>query len=165
MNWYAIYTKQGQEIIVSEKLSKLPEIEVINPLIKERKFFRNKLETVQKELFPSYIFARFTVEKYYHTIKYTRGVRRILGDHTGAPFMVDEMIINTIKERMVDGFIKLEPTLLKSGDTVIINKGPFQGFMGVFLSETKPLERVAILLDAMNYQGKVEIDSCLVSKY
>ncbi|MBF0542177.1 MAG: hypothetical protein HQK91_12100 [Nitrospirae bacterium] len=164
MNWYAIYTKPGKEIIVSDKLSKLSEIEVINPIIKEKKFFRNKLVTVETELFPSYIFARFNMENYYHTIKYTRGIKRILGENTGSPFIVDEMIIDSIKDRMVDGFIRLEPPLFNLGDTVFINEGPLKGFMGVFLSETKPLERVAILLNAVSYQGKVEIDSCLVSK-
>jgi transcription antitermination factor NusG len=164
MNWYAIYTKSGQETIVSDKLSRLAEIEVVNPIVREKRFFKKKLVEMETELFPSYIFARFMIENYYHTIKYTRGVKRVLGENTGSPFIVDDAIIRSIKDRMVDGYIRFDPPSLKSGDTVFINDGPLKGFMGVFLSETKPMERVAILLNTVNYQGKVDISRYMVSK-
>lgn len=162
MNWYVIYTKPGKESDICEKLSKLAKIEVFNPIIKERKFLRGKPVIIETELFPSYIFARFNFKDYYHTVKYTRGVKRIVGENTGT--CVDEAVIKTIKERMIDGYVMLDLPTLNPGDAVLINEGPLKGFMGVFLSETKPMERVAILLNTVNYQGKVEIDSCLVSK-
>ncbi len=116
MHWYSIYTKPGREKFISERLSQLTDIEILNPIIKFKKFRRGRLALVDEELFPSYIFAKLDIEKYFRTIKYTRGVKRFLGDSNGYPYVVDEAIIKNIKERMVDGYIRLDPPDLKKGD-------------------------------------------------
>ncbi len=164
MKWYAIYTKPKREKVVVEYLSRLEDIEILNPIAKVKKFHRKKLALMEEELFPSYLFARFDFERYYHTITYTRGVKRILKTKTGVPFIVDPSIIDSIRERIVDGFVLMDPPALKEGDAVSIKEGPLKGFMGVFLSETKPLERVTILLDTLTYQARVEVDRCLLVK-
>ncbi len=164
MNWYAIYTKQGKEKAVIQMLSRVSEIETFNPLVRVKKFVRKRLTTVEEELFSSYIFARCDMKKYYRTIKYTRGVRRLLGDSRGFPYIVDEEIIESIKERITDGFVRLDPPDLRKGDKVHITEGPFKGLTGIFLSETKPEERVTILLSTITYQAKVEVDRYLITK-
>ncbi len=158
MNWYAIYTKPHKEKLVAELLSNLTDVEVLNPIVKVKKFRNKRLTSANEELFPSYIFARFDLYKYYHTIKYTRGVRKFVGRTESLPYIISEDIINMIKERIVNGYIRLDPPELKKGDKVIVRFGPMRGLRGIFLSDTKPSERITILLNTLSYQAKVEID-------
>lgn len=162
-NWYCIYTKPKQEDLVSRRLIEIPEIEVFNPKLKQKRYVRGRLKEAVEELFPCYIFSKFNPDRYYHMVKYTRGIRRIVGNK-GAPFIVDESIIALIRSRVKEGFVNLEPLEFKSGEQVVIKDGPFSGLMGIFLRGLKARERVLVLLNTIAYQAKIEIDRCLLSK-
>ena len=158
-NWYCIYTKPKQEDLVTKKLSDIPAIEVFNPKLKKKKYVRGRFKEVIEELFPCYVFSRFNSDRYYHMVKYTRGVRRIVGN--GVPFIVDEATIELMKSGIKEGFVYHEPPILKSGEQIVIKDGPFSGLAGIFLKELKAKERVLILLNTIAYQPKIEIDRCL----
>jgi transcription antitermination factor NusG len=115
-------------------------------------------------LFPSYIFSRLDLYEHYHTIRYTRGVRRFVGDSTGSPYVVDESLIGIIRSKMQDGCISLEHPRIIKGEKVIILNGPFSGLTGLFMNELKPSERVVILLNTLQYQAKVEVPAELVAR-
>lgn len=162
--WYCIYTKPKKEDLVCRQLMKLPEIEVFNPKLKRKKYVRSRLTQVVEELFPCYIFLKLNLERYFHLVKYTRGVKRFVGDSFNMPYTVDESIIDFIKSKRKEGFIHIEPPGLTDGDRVVILKGPFSGLTGIFLKETKPNERIMILLNTIEYQAKVEIEKELIAK-
>jgi transcription antitermination factor NusG len=119
---------------------------------------------VIEEFFPCYLFARFDGARYYHMIKYTRGVRRIVGDSQGYPRIVDDALIETIKSRSKDGYVSIEENQLHRGDKVMIKGGPFDGFMGLFVQDLKPRERVLVLLNTLNYEARIDIYRDLVVK-
>jgi transcription antitermination factor NusG len=145
-------------------LEQLPDIEILNPKLKRKRFIRGRwIETVE-DFFPCYIFLRLDINRYYRTVKYTRGVRKFVGDSSGIPYVVDMSIIESIKERMREGFVEILSTELRPGDRVIIRDGPLSGFEGIFLKELKPKERVLILLNAIQYKARVEIDRSLLGK-
>lgn len=156
-HWYCIFTKPRQADVVAQKLILLPEIEVFTPKLKRNKVRRGSYTEVIEELFPSYIFSRFSLERYAHMIRYTRGVRRIVGDTEGYPITVDERIIRTIQENVQDGFVVITPPDLKTGDPVRVTDGPFAGLAGIFLKELKPRDRIVILLNAIHYQARVQV--------
>jgi transcriptional antiterminator RfaH len=162
--WYCVYTKPRQSDLVCRRLEQLPDIEVLNPKLKRRRFIRGRwIETVE-DFFPCYIFLRLDINRYYRTVKYTRGVRRFVGDSSGIPYVVDLSIIESIKERMVEGFVEIGPSELRPGDRVVIREGPLSGFEGIFLKELKPKERVLILLNTIQYKAKVEIEKVFLYK-
>ena len=163
-NWYCIYTKAGKEEAVSRALRERLDLEVFNPKIKRKKFVRGRYVEALEELFPCYIFSRFELDLYFHTIKYTRGVRKIVGDSLGSPYVVDEAIIKAIESRMVNGFVSLQPQRFSPGEKVAIQEGPLKGLEGIFLEEVKPKDRVLILLNAIRYQAKIEIERDFVGK-
>lgn len=163
-NWYCIYTKAGKEEAVSKALRERLGMEVFNPKIKRKRFIRGRYVEALERLFPCYIFSRFELDRHFHTIKYTRGVRRIVGDSLGSPYVVDEAIIKSIKSRMVDGFVTLQPRRFAPGEKVVIQEGPLKGLEGIFLEEVKPKERVLILLNAIRYQAKVQIEPHFVDR-
>jgi len=161
--WYCIYTKRGYEDKVTFKLSELPNMEILNPKIQRHKYLRSRLVLVTEELFPSYIFAHLELEQYGHLVQYTRGVRRFVGDRSGMAYEVDPSIIEFITTRLHNGIVVLEKDLLRPGDKVRIQDGPFAGITGEVLFQMKPSERVMVLLTSLERQLKVELpSSCVV---
>ena len=89
-------------------------------------------------------------------IKYTRGVRRIVGGDM--PWPVSEEIIDLIRNQEEDGIITIKPPQLKYGDSVAINDGPLAGLNGIFEKELNGQERVVLLLNAIEYQARAVVD-------
>jgi transcription antitermination factor NusG len=162
--WYCIYTKPSYEDHLSRKLTGIDSIEILNPKLRRKKYIRGRLKEAIEQFFPCYIFARFDIFDHYHIIRYTRGVRRIVGDAMDSPHAVDECIIDILKSKIIEGFIKLEPPVLRKGEQVFIKDGPFGGFMGLFVEEIKPRERVMVMLNTIGYQARVEVERSLVSR-
>lgn len=165
-NWYCVYTKAKQEDPVARKLAELPNMEVFSPKIKRSKYTRSTIRELQEQLFPSYLFIRFDPQfsGYIHLVKYTRGVKRFIGDRDGIPFIVDEAIIESIRTRMNNGFVHLERPKLVQGDKVRINEGPFSDLNGIFYEELKAKDRVLILLNTIHYQAKLAINGEFIAK-
>lgn len=163
-NWYCVYTKPAQEDAVARKLSELLGLEVFNPKIKTKKFSRAKLVESIEGLFPCYFFTRFDHTKYIHTITYTRGVKRFVGDAAGIPYVVDDAIIESIQARLKEGFVALNSTRFVGGERVLVEEGPFSGLSGLFINDLRPNERVLILLDAIRYQATLEINREMVAR-
>ena len=160
MKWYAIYVKPKQEDKVEETLARA-SIEVFNPKLRRKRLIRGKYEPVIRPFFPNYIFAKFDSSTQYHMIKYTRGVRGIVGN-LGSPWPVSEEIINIIKSRInEEGFIVITPDI-KIGDKVEITEGLFRGFIGIFEREMKDSDRIIVLLNTIEYQARVEIEKELL---
>jgi transcriptional antiterminator RfaH len=156
-SWYCIYTKANYEDPLCRRFADFSDIEVLNPKLRRKKYVRGKLKEVVEEFFPCYIFARFELPRYYHMIKYTRGVRRIVGDSVGNPNIVDDTLIEIMKSKSKDGYVYVEPSRFSEGEEVVIKGGPFNGFLGLFVKEINPRDRVVILLSSLNYEAKIEV--------
>jgi len=156
--WHVIYTKPKKEDSIAFRLQNIG-IEVLNPKIKFKKFKRSRLVEVIEQLFPCYIFASFEKDKYAHLITYTRGVRYIVGKTN--PVVVQDEIINAIKQGMENNIVVIKPFRFTKGDKVLIKDGPFKDFYGIFEKELKGPERVMILLNTI--QCRLELDGSLLS--
>jgi transcriptional antiterminator RfaH len=153
MNWYAIYTKPQCEESVSLRLRDAG-IEVLSPRIRSKKYYRGKFEYVIEPLFKSYIFAFFDNDTHHHMIRYTRGVKYIVGkDH---PIIVPQEIIDIMREQMEGDIITPKQENLSKGDRVVIREGPFVSFYGIFQHPVPGRDRVVILLEALNSRLEVE---------
>lgn len=159
MDWFAVYTKPKNEEGVSLRL-RGAGIEVLSPKIRIKKFVRYRLSEKIEPLFPCYVFARLDIEKHSHMVSYTRGVRYIVS--RGRPMPVQDEAIGAITEHAKDGIITPLPPKLKEGDRVLIKEGPLKHFYGVFTGVLKGSERVAILLETLNF--RVEMDKSLLRK-
>lgn len=158
-NWYAIYTKPKAERAVAEKFSDCG-FTVLSPLLKERKIYRRQLKDVVSPLFPCYIFVNVDIMRNYRLVKYTRGVRSIVGT-AYAPSIVPEQIIKSMLDRMEGGLITARQEF-HPGEEVIIRAGAFEGFEALFDRELHGSERVSILLKALN--AKVTLDRALLAR-
>ena len=149
-NWFVINTKPKKEFQV-EKLFTEGGIEVYNPKYMDE----NKI----KAFFPGYGFVYFDFPAQYQLVKYTRGVKRVVGSRE-APTTIPEEVICEIKSREIDGLIELykygeEPEV---GDEIEVMEGPLKGLRGMFKKEITAKERVIILLNYVTYQGQLIIE-------
>lgn len=159
-NWYLVYLKPRNEDKVSERLSGCG-FEVFNPKLKERRVIRRKLNDVVAALFPGYIFVRFDFPSDCRLIKYTRGVKKIVGtEHSPTP--VPQGIIDSIRARLVDGLAVVNTQSFAPGEAVVIQGGPFQGLDAIFEQEMNGMERVCVLLKEIN--ARVVVDGAALVK-
>ncbi len=146
MNWYVIYTKPRSEGSTARLLGNAG-IEILCPKIRVRKRVRGKYTEVTEQFFPSYVFAFFDSETTSHMIKYTRGVKYIVGKEN--PLPVPQEIIDAIKERMKGDVVMPAHEDIRRGERVLIKEGPFKDFYGIFERDIPGRERSMILLDAL----------------
>ena len=149
-SWFVLNTKPKKEDQV-EKLFTEGGYQVYNP----KYIFEDKI----KPFFPGYAFIHFDFPAQYQTVRYTRGVKRIVGSRVG-PVPILENVINEIKSREVDGLIELQKygESPEVGDEIEVVVGPLKGLRGIFKKEVSGKERVMILLNYVSYQGQLLIE-------
>jgi transcription antitermination factor NusG len=149
-NWYVINTKPKKEFQV-EKLFTEGGIEIYNP-----KYLH---EDRIKPFFPGYEFISFDFPEQYRLVKYTRGVKRVVGVRE-IPVPIPDEVIREIKSREVNGLIEIDKYGEKPevGDEIEVVEGPLKGLRGVFKKELTAKERVLILLNYVTYQAQLIIE-------
>jgi transcriptional antiterminator RfaH len=160
-NWYAVQTKPYREDQAASNIRRLG-LTVLLPKIMQEKLEYGNRRTQVKPLFPGYLFARFSPSPYFHSIRYARGVTRVLcaGE---TPVPLSEEVIDTIQSRVgKDGYVKIGCTL-REGEEVVINEGPLRGLIGVFERELSDGERAVVLLQAVEYQVRVFVERLRLS--
>ncbi len=157
LSWYVIQTKPLAEESVRKHLQNA-EFETFLPKI--RTMVRGRKTSRIKPLFPSYLFAHLDLSdaNLYRMIKYTRGVRKILGDGS-LPVALPNEMIELIRSRMDgDGIIEQRLTMQK-GDEVRIRIGPFRDLVGILEKPVSAAGRVRVLLQIMKQQIRCELSA------
>jgi transcription elongation factor/antiterminator RfaH len=158
--WYVVNTKPRNEDRAAMNLSN-GGIEVLAPKLKLRKFKEGKFVHVVEPMFPGYIFVRFHPVDEFRMVKYARGVKTIV-QFGGRIIPLQDEVIEFIRTKLENGVASVEKPKIGKGEKVLIKDGPFKGFSGIFEDELDGKERVAILLEGVNYCAKMEIDRDLI---
>ena len=118
-----------------------------------------------RPFFPGYSFLLFDHPAQYQMVKYTRGVKRVVGNAAG-PIPIPEEIVFGIQARENNGFIELEEYGAEPavGDEIEVMEGPLKGLKGIFQKEIGERERVMILLNYVSYQGMLLIEKKKLKK-
>ena len=155
-HWFCVKTNRYKEKWVSQQLSDYCD-EVHLPLLRQYKKVRRQFKWVIEPLFPCYLFARFDREPALGKVRSTLGVATVLSTAEDGPVVVDEAIINALRERSVNGYIEVRPVALRLGDELEIIEGPFQGLTALFEKNLKAGERIIVLLDLLSSRVRVEV--------
>lgn len=155
-NWFVINTKPKKEFQV-EKLFTEGGFRIYNP----KYLYEKKV----KPFFPGYEFIYFDYPAQYRMVKYTRGVKRVVGNREG-PIPIEPEVVEQVKLREVVGLIELdkygeEPQV---GDEIEVMEGPMKGLRGIFKRAASEKERVLILLNYVSYQGQLIINKKKLKK-
>lgn len=155
-SWFLLNTKPKKEFRV-ERLFREASFEVYLPKQKNR--------TSLKPFFPCYEFIRFDYPRDYNLVKYTRGVKAIVGYETG-PIPLPDQVIDEIRSREVDGLVVIPQGAgtPREGDEIEVTEGPLKGLHGIFKKELSGRERVLILVNFVCYQGRLLIERNKVHK-
>ena len=153
--WFIISTKSRQEFALKRNLDKMEVTNYLPIYLKEKKKKKTKINVISP-LFTGYIFAKFEIQEMYHKIRYTRGVKQVLGNQKYL-FSISDEKINAIQSRESDGYVTLRKKFrdFKKGDRVLIDEGDFDGWEGVFYEELSDKQRAVIMLTNVNYSNKL----------
>jgi len=164
MNWYCIYYKSNCFKTIEANLSRLQSFyEIYLPKLKYIKVLNGKrIEKIQ-DFFPCYFFLKISEENL-PLIRFTRGVKKILGSSKFGFSAIDENFIKALKSaENEEGYIVFDKEKKFEKDEVLeIVDGPFKGMSAKYLYSLSSQERVAILLDVANSSAKIIIDKQLV---
>jgi len=156
IHWYAVSSKPHQERLAQLNLERLG-IPTFCPEVKESKVIRRKKQIRISPLFPGYLFARFRVTDQYRAVVYARGVRGVVS-FGPTPSVVDEEMIQAIKDRLCNGYVTVPEAAFTPGQVVRIQEGPLRGMEAVFERQIPGHQRAVLLLRAISYQAKVVVD-------
>jgi transcription elongation factor/antiterminator RfaH len=154
--WYVLHTRSRFENVVYEGLIK-KSIESFLPkvLVRSRRVDRKVMINVP--LFPGYLFVKSDLAPGRHIdIVKTAGVVRLVGNKSG-PVSVSPDVVESLKI-MTAGECKIfTGTKFKTGERVIVARGPFEGVVGTFARYGK-IGRVIVNIDALGQFASVEVD-------
>jgi transcriptional antiterminator RfaH len=159
--WYVVTTKPRNEERAANNLQQ-GGIEVLAPKLKLRKFKDGHFIYMVEPMFPGYIFVKFHPVDEFRLVKYTRGIKSIV-NFGGRIVPVQDDLIDFIRTRLDDGIATVQQRKFQEGERILIKDGPFKNLSGVFEKELDGKERVAILLDGINYCARMEIDRDLIA--
>lgn len=153
--WFIVNTKPKQEFIAEKNLTSLGVpvyLPVYNKKIKKHK---EKIEVIAP-LFSGYLFAQFSIGELYHKVRYTRGVKMVLGNNEYL-WTIGSDRIEDIKSREKDGVVilKKRKEIFSKGDKITIDEGDFEGWEGIFYEELPDRERAIIMLTNVKFSSRL----------
>jgi transcriptional antiterminator RfaH len=153
--WIIVSTKPKQEFIAEQSLKSLGATVYLPLYFKKIKKNKEKIE-VLSPLFSGYLFAQFSVVELYHKVRYTRGVKNVLGNNE-CLWTINNEKIQDIKCRENNGVVTLKKREdnFKCGDKIMIDEGDFDGWEGVFYEELPDNQRAIIMLTNVSYTSKL----------
>jgi transcriptional antiterminator RfaH len=154
-DWFIVNSKPKQEFDAEKHLRTL-DIDVYLPVYNKKiKKNRVKVDRVTP-LFSGYLFARFDIDAGYQKVRYTRGVKGLLGGNECLWTIADEKI-QDIRSRENNGLVMLRrrESSFRQGDRILIDEGDFEGWEGIFQEELPDRERAIILLTNVQFSSKL----------
>lgn len=154
--WYCVHTKPKCEHLVAAALKAFEGVEPYCPRIRfQRSTPRGKVWFTEA-LFPSYLFARFSLNESFRAVKHAHNVIRIV-EFGGEPSPVPDDTIALLKREMRGEEVREVSHGLKRGESVEIAEGPMRGLTGIVENVTSGDERVVILLEFLGRQSMVKV--------
>jgi len=146
-SWAILQFKPNAHKIAERNLNQ-QGFETFLPLEAITKFRKQKYISVQRPLFPGYMFVAYEKENVsWHKIKNTFGVSKLLTIN-GEPCIIPDFIITGMMEQCSHTGILLTKNPLSKNDHVRIVSGPFNNFLAKVIS-TDQNQRVWVLINFM----------------
>ncbi len=155
--WFIVSAKPKQEFLAEQSLRALGANTYLPLYLKKIKKEKERIEIITP-LFGGYLFAQFSVVDLFHKVRYTRGVKNVLGNNE-CLWTITNQKVEDIKNRENNGLVTLFPreVQFKNGDKIMIDEGAFDGWEGVFYEELPDCERAIIMLTNVSYTSKLVV--------
>ncbi len=128
------------------------------PMIVKRIKHARRAYDAKRPLFAGYIFVERPAQRHlWRPLLGTLGVRSIVSNGD-TPSLLPAGFVESLRARETDGAIRKPEIQYKPGQSVTINGGAFDGFVGQIL-EVRESDRVLLLLNLLNQQTRVHIET------
>lgn len=152
--WYAIHVKSKQERIVSAGLRGRGYEEFL-PLYRSERDWSDRKKELDLPLFPGYVFCRLNVNRR-QTVVSVPGVVSILGlGRVPAPVPDEEIL--AVQRVVASGVMAVPWPFLRTGQRVLIERGPLVGVEGTLL-EIKSKLRLVLSIELLQRSVAAEVD-------
>jgi transcriptional antiterminator RfaH len=158
-HWYALQSHPRKEDLLCHQVE-IQGLEVYYPRLKVTPV--NPRSRKIRPYFPGYLFVNADIERvgisFFQWMPYGVG----LVSFGGEPAVVPEALIQAIRERILEIESASAPRqdLLKAGDRVQIQNGPFAGYEAIFDTRLDGSQRVRVLLKMLSHRNlPVEMDA------
>ena len=152
--WYAAYVKHQHERKAAYLLQR-KGVEVLLPLQKVVRQWRDRKKTLSLPLFPSYLFVHSNLEDKWQILN-TPGIF-FLVESQGRASTIPLEEIESIRRLVASGLPAQAHPYLTSGDRVQICAGPLQGLTGI-LDRFKNQYRVVINVEVLQKAVSIEVE-------
>jgi transcriptional antiterminator RfaH len=155
-HWYCVHTKPKCEHLVAGALRQLDGVEPWCPRLRfQRSTPRGKVWFTEA-LFPSYLFARYDVEKSARAVRHAHNVIRVV-EFGGKAIPVPEQSILDLKSEMQGGDLREVSFGVRVGDAVEVAEGPMRGLKGIVEGFYNGEDRVRVLLEFLGRETLVQV--------
>jgi transcription antitermination factor NusG len=157
--WYACYTRARHEKKV-ERILRERGVEGYLPVVERLQRWKDRKKLVSFALFPSYVFARFPLERQ-HTILSVPGVVTIVRENGRPAWIRDEELENVRRFSGILAANDFESGMVylpEAGDRVRISAGPFAGVAGTVV-ERRGRCRIVVGLEVIGRGLEVDLPS------
>ncbi len=153
--WYAVATQPRHEKVVTGQLE-TAGVEVFLPLMKAPSRWKDRRVTLERPIFPGYVFTRIDLDDRRRVYSVPGVVRMI--SFNGKPAEIDESEIEAVRTCLTQG-VRPEPhSFLTSGEKVRVISGVLQGVEGVVLRQKNEL-RIVVSISLIQQSISVEVDA------
>lgn len=156
-SWFLAQIKPNSHNIAERNLTR-QGFRIFLPMQEETKCARGKFTTQMRPLFPGYLFVALDLlQSGWRVVNSTYGITRIVNlgkEPTPVPLdLVSQLMLRCDREGKL-----LPPKLLKPGDEVTLNKGPFANFAAT-IESIAPDKRIWVLIELMGAQTRVAVSA------
>ena len=156
LGWYAAYVKHQHERKAAELLQR-KGVEVLLPLQKVVRRWKDRNKTLSLPIFPSYLFVHTNLEDRCRILN-TPGIF-FLVESLGKAYRIPPEEIESIRRLIVSGLPAQAHPYLASGHRVQICTGPLQGVTGL-LDRFKNQYRVVMNVEILQKSVSIEVELC-----
>jgi transcription antitermination factor NusG len=159
--WYAIYVKHQHEKKAADLLAR-KGFEILLPIYRSVRRWKDRNKTIFLPLFPCYLFVRTDLSRKIDILR-TAGVFQLV-ESGGCACPIPECDIEAIK-RVVHSPAQIAPhPFLRNGERVRVRHGPLEGVEGI-LTRFKNQHRVVMTVEPLQKAFAVEIDLAAVEPF
>jgi transcriptional antiterminator RfaH len=151
--WYVVYSKPHAEEYAQLHF-RLKGLECFFPRLLLPKAAQKHKRIVP--LFPNYLFVKIRFLEEFQYVLWSRGVKCFVS-FNGIPAALDEEVLTFIMRQANSEGIIAARSNLKPGEKVRVDRGPFQGIVGIIQEPANVRGRVKILLELLSRQIIAEV--------
>ena len=173
MKWYILQSLAGQEKKVADTIQEKVEKEglgdcieeVVVPVERMTEIRKGRKVDVEKKFLPGYLLVKMKMnDDLWHVIQKIPKVGGFLGAQ-GKPQEVPEVEVKRITEQIATNAVARENALrFEIGDSVKINDGPFESFVGIVEGIDEAKERLKVSVTIFGRATPLDLEFDQVTK-